>query len=111
MTLPLVHDHPVGKGNRLKNIMGNQYHRQIKSFLISLRKLRISARRDDQGGKRFIEQQDIRLPDKRPGKGNPLLLTAGHLCRPFILKPIEAKNTDYVIQPLVPDGFSIPAAP
>ena len=43
---------------------------------------------------RLIEQQQLRLRRKRPGKSNALALTAGQLMRITVLEALQARKLD-----------------
>ena len=89
--VPVLHDDDgVRHGERLLLVVRDINRRQ-PHLLLNIAKLN-AHRFTELGveiGERLVEKQDVRLHDQRPGNGDPLLLTAGHLIGVAILQSRE----------------------
>ncbi|MNC59036.1 hypothetical protein D3C75_1088140 [compost metagenome] len=74
----MVHDYdPVGNGQCLLLVMGDNHHRQSKLSLNFPELLtHLVAQLGVQGGERLVQQQDCRLQQQRSRHRNTLLLSA-----------------------------------
>ena len=91
LDLAAVHDRDaVAHRERLLLVVGHVDERDPDLRLDALQlDLELLAELQVQGAEGFIEQEHVRSVDERPGKGDPLLLTAGELVRLALLVAAE----------------------
>ncbi len=81
----LDQDHPIGDRHRFTDVMGHQQHG--KTVLLPQpfdQLLHLDAGQRIQCAEWFVEQQQTRLVNQRPGQRDALLLATGQRRRPFI---------------------------
>ena len=98
----LVHDDDgVGHGEGLLLVVGDIDEGDAHLLLDALElDLHVLAELQVEGAQGLVQKQYLGPVDKGPGDGHPLLLAAGELVRPPVLKALEADGLQHLQHPL-----------